>query len=494
MRTTLRALVNLLGLAIPLLSPGAARPADSRPNILFVAVDDLNHWVGYTGRNPQTKTPNIDRLSKMGVSFTHAYCAAPLCNPSRAALMSGRRPSSTGCYLNGDNWKLSIPEGLGLTATLKRAGYYVAGAGKIYHSSTYYPSEWDDYFDERGFGSEEDEEPGARKAKGKAKDKDKRKTIGKLEGFQVPVARDLEDSDLSDWHIVSYCIKQLGKKHDKPFFLACGVHKPHLPWVVPRKYYEMFSVEGIRLPPYREDDLDDLPPAGVRMARPDGDHAKILADNRWKEAIRSYLATIAYTDMNIGRLLDALARSPYAGNTIICFWGDHGWHLGEKHHWRKFTLWEEATRAPFIWVVPGVTKPGTLCARTVDFMTIYPTLCELAGVPVPKHVEGVSIRALLADPQSPWERPGLTTYGYLNHAVRTEAWRYIRYHDGGEELYDEARDPYEWTNRALSAEFEAQKSALARFMPTQNAPVRDKRASQSGQSDAPVKKKGKKKQ
>lgn len=457
--------ILLVGLALPSSSP--AQPAASpRPNVLFIAVDDLNHWVGYTGRNPQTKTPNIDRLSKLGVSFTHAYCAAPMCNPSRAALMSGLRPSTTACYQNSDNWKEYIAEGLGLAATFKKAGYYVAGAGKIYHSSTYYPGEWDDYFDEGGFGSEEDQEGG--------KGENRTKGIDKVEGFYTTVTHDLKDSDLSDWHIVSYCIDQLKKPHEKPFFLACGVHKPHLPWVVPLKYYEMFPVESIQLPPHQANDLADIPPEGVRIAKPDGDHKFIVEHDRWKAAIQSYLAAIAYTDMNVGRLLDALEQSAYAKNTIICFWGDHGWHLGEKEHWRKFTLWEEATRAPLVWIVPGVTRPGTLCERTVDFMSIYPTLCELAGIPVPKHVEGSSIRRLLADPQAAWDQPGLTTYGYMNHGVRSEAWRYIRYREGGEEFYDETKDPYEWTNRADSAEFERQKAELGKFMPAENAPVRGK--------------------
>jgi arylsulfatase A-like enzyme len=478
----------------------AAETSPPKPNILFIAVDDLNHWVGYTGRNPQTKTPNIDRLSKMGVSFTHAYCAAPLCNPSRAALMSGKRPSTSGCYLNSQNWKNYIPEGLGLTATFKQAGYYVAGAGKIYHSSTYYSSEWDDYFDESGFGAEEDDDSNknAKNSAGKSKRKVPTKGAGvtKLEGFHIPVEHDLKDSDLADWHVVSYCIKQLEQSHDKPFFLACGVHKPHLPWVVPRKYYDMFPVESIQLPPYKEDDLDDIPAVGRQMAAESKDHAKILAAGRWQAAIQSYLATIAYTDMNIGRLLDALEKSPYAKNTVICFWGDHGWHLGEKHHWRKFTLWEEATRAPFIWVVPGLTKPGTICERTVDFMSIYPTLCGLAGVNVPQHVEGSTIRPLLADPQSPWDGHSLTTYGYMNHTVRSDAWRYIRYHDGGEEFYDEKNDPYEWTNRAESAEFEKEKAELAKFLPSQNAPgggKSDAKKDSSGNSkkDKKKKKKGK---
>jgi arylsulfatase A-like enzyme len=183
--------------------------------------------------------------------------------------------------------------------------------------------------------------------------------------------------------------------------------------------------------------------------------------------------------MNVGRLLDAFSKSRYAKNTIICFWGDHGWHLGEKHHWRKFALWEEATRAPLVWVVPGLTKPGTVCQRTVDFMSIYPTLCELAGIPRPGHVEGVSIRPLLADPEASWSTPALCTFGYQNHTVRTEQWRYIRYADSGEELYDERKDPYEWTNLAgTSAEYETVQAELAKSFPTVNKPAARRRGTQ----------------
>jgi arylsulfatase A-like enzyme len=201
------------------------------------------------------------------------------------------------------------------------------------------------------------------------------------------------------------------------------------------------------------------------MARPGGDHAEMLKSGRWKEAVQAYLATIAYTDMNIGRLLEALDKSAHRDNTIIVFWGDHGWHLGEKEHWRKFALWEEATRAPLIWVAPGVTRAGGVCERTVDFLSIYPTLCDLTGIPIPKHVEGVSIRPLLADPKAAWDRPALTTHGQGNHAVRSEKWRYIRYADGSEELYDEGKDPYEWTNLASKQELAEVKKDLARSLP-----------------------------
>ena len=403
--------------------------AAETPNVLFIAVDDLNHWAGYFGRNPQSKTPNLDRLAARGVAFTQAHCAVPACNPSRAALMSGLRPWSTGCYTNNDPWKQHVKEGLGLSKQFLDAGYHVAGAGKIYHSDTYYESEWSEYMDKRGLS-----------AAGKG--------VGKNEGFLEPLKHDLADQDLSDWQIVDWCIERLHQQRDEPLFLACGLHKPHLPFAVPRKYYDMFPLDQIQLPPYRADDLDDVPPAGVKMAKPDGDHAKFLESGRWKAAIQSYLATVAYTDMNIGRLLDALDRSPYRDNTIIVLWGDHGWHFGEKHHWRKFALWEEATRAPLIWVAPGVTRPAARCDRSVDFMSIYPTLCDLAGVPIPQHVQGRSIRPLLQDPAADWDEPAITTHGYQNHAVRSQRWRFIQYADGSQELYDHSEDPYEWNNLA----------------------------------------------
>jgi arylsulfatase A-like enzyme len=242
-----------------------------------------------------------------------------------------------------------------------------------------------------------------------------------------------------------------------------------VPWNVPRKYYDLFPQDKIQLPPVLDGDLKDIPPAGVKMAKPEGDHARMLQSGRWKEAVQAYRAAIAYTDMNIGRLLDALDKSAYRDNTIICFWSDHGWHLGEKEHWRKFALWEEATRSPLIWVAPGLTRPG-VCDRAVDFMTIYPTLTDLCGIPTPKHVQGESIRPLLANPKSPWDKPALTTYRFNNHTVRTEGWRYIRYANGDEELYDEAADPHEWKNLAATKEFAGKKAELGKFLPRENRP------------------------
>jgi arylsulfatase A-like enzyme len=437
-----------------------AQSQNPRPNVLFIAVDDLNHWVGYLGRNTQTLTPNMDRLAKRGVWFTHSYCAAPVCNPSRAALMSGRRPGATGIYDNQEDFQPVIPPEITLTTQFRKAGYFVCGAGKIFHNSVYRAAEWDDWL---------------RNANGAFREEDGSPEAAVLAGKLPITPLNCRDEDMADAKVVDYAIAQLNRKHDKPFFIACGLKKPHLPWSVPKKYYDKFPLETIQLPPYKEDDLDDLPPIALQMAHgPVNDHQAIMkagGTNVWKQAIRAYLATINFCDGQVGRLLDAYDKSPAREQTLICFWSDHGWHLGEKHHWRKFALWEEATRSPHIWVVPGLTKPDSRCDRTVDYMSIYPTLMDLCGLPTPAHVQGKSIRALLANPQMQWRQPAVTTYLQNNHTVRTETWRYTRYSDGGEELYDEVKDPYEWTNLAHNGGGDKTvKSELSKFLPQENKP------------------------
>lgn len=427
-----------------------ASPAE-RLNVLFIAVDDLNHWVGHFGRNRQTKTPNLDRLAKMGVTFTNAHCAAPVCNPSRAALLSGRRPGVTGVYDNGIPYVSAIQPTESLVMQFKNAGYETLGMGKLWHGGLGWPEQWTSVGD------------GERPTRAKVDDR----SIG---GIRFGIVQG-DDDAVSDTQIADYGIAQLGKKHDKPFFLTVGFHKPHMPWNIPQKYFDLHPLDQIELPPTTPDDLADVPAVGLKMANRSGDHARIVASGRWKEAVQAYLAAISYLDGQVGRVLDAYEKSPEKERTIICLWGDHGWHLGEKEHWRKFALWEESTRAPFIWVVPGVTKPGGVCTRPVDFMSIYPTLCELTGIARPATVEGHNLKPLLADPRAPWPHVAITTFGLNNHAIRTDRWRYIRYADGGEELYDHGNDPYEWVNLASRPEQTALKAELAKHFPTVNVPA-----------------------
>ncbi len=433
-----------------------ALDVSKKPNVLFIAVDDLNDWIGCLGGHPQARTPNIDALAACGVNFAKAYCASPVCNPSRSALMSGLRSSTSGVYNNGIDRRTTIcNDVLPLNSHFQKNGYFIAGAGKIYHGDGDQFGAWDDYA--KAGKQSGDFPPGKGENDG----------VGGIRFAPI----DETDEETHDYATVTYCIDQLNKKHDKPLFLACGLHKPHMAWNVPRKYYDMFPLASIQLPVVLESDLQDIPQAGINMAKPDGDHAEMLKSGRWKEAVRGYLAAGAYCDAMVGRLMEAFDKSPNRENTIIVFWGDHGWHLGEKQHWRKFTLWEEATRAPLFYCVPGVTKPNSVSQRTVDFMNIYPTLCELCGLERPKHVEGESVVSLLKNPSATWDHAALTTHGYKNHGVRTEKWRYIQYHDGSEELYDEVNDPMEWKNLANDPKFTSVKAELAKWLPKTNVPT-----------------------
>jgi arylsulfatase A-like enzyme len=432
---------------------GAAEPAN-RPNVLFLAIDDLNDWVGVLDGYPGVKTPNLDRLARRGVLFTRAYCAAPACNPSRAALMCGIRPSTSGVYHNSQPWRPAMPDAVTLAQYFMANGYRVEGGGKIFHGAYPDPASWHHYVKRSG-----DPMPRKRPLNGIP-------NTAHFDWGPVQAA----DKDMGDDKIAHWACDFLSKEHDKPFFLAAGMFRPHLPWYVPPKYFKEYPLDKIVLPKVPDDDLDDIPPLGKRIARPEGDHRKVLASHNWEKAVQGYLASITFSDRCIGMILDALDRSQYARNTLIVLWSDHGWHLGEKHHWRKFALWEEATRVPLIFVVPGVTKANQRCERTVNLMDIYPTLVELCGLEEKKGLEGVSLVPLLRDPRARWDRPSVTTHGRNNHSVRDERWRYIRYSDGTEELYDHDKDPMEWVNVASRPENAEVKKRLAAWLPRTNAP------------------------
>jgi arylsulfatase A-like enzyme len=440
-------------LAVAGFQPAAAAESSAKPNVLFIAVDDLNDWIGALGGNPDVKTPNLDRLAQRGVLFRRAYCAAPACNPSRVALLTGLRPSSTGVYHNSQPFRPVLPKAVTLPQHFMAHGYRVEGGGKIYHGSYPDKQSWHAYFAKKG-----DPAPANLPANGI-------KGTGHFDWGPLAVA----DEEMDDYKVTQWACSFLKEKQAKPFFLAVGLFRPHLPWYVPQKYFDQFPLDKITLPQVLDTDLDDVPPIGRQMARPDGDHKKVIQSNNWKKAVQGYLASIAFTDACLGQLLDTLDKSPYADNTIIVLWGDHGWHLGEKHHWRKFALWEEATRVPLMITAPGVTKAGGRSDRTVNLIDLYPTLSELCGLPVRPELEGTSLVPQLKDPAAAREQPSVTTHGRENHAVRTERWRYIRYRDGTEELYDHQNDPMEWTNLAAKAEHESLKKELAGWLPKTNA-------------------------
>jgi len=441
-----------------LICPHAAG-AEKRPtgkgekmNVLFIAIDDLNDWTTFLGGYPGVKTPNLQRLADRGVLFTRAYCSAPACNPSRASLLCGIRPSTSGVYYNSNPWRPQMPDAVTLPQHFMAAGYKVFGGGKIFHGGFKDPESWEEYFNRPS-----DPAPEVRPANG----------IPNTAHFDWGPVK-VGDEAMGDSQVTDWAVEFLSKEHDRPFFLAAGMFRPHLPWYVPEKYFDEYPLSEIVLPKVKDDDLDDVPEIGRRMARPEGDHAKVLATNNWEKAVQGYLASITYVDGQVGRLLAALDKRPDAQNTVIVLWTDHGWHLGEKLHWRKFTLWEEAGRVPMVFVVPGLTRAGTRCDRTVSLLDIYPTLADVCGLPVGEQLEGRSLKPLLADPAAPWDRPVITTHGRNNHSVRSERYRYIRYSDGSEELYDHEHDPMEWTNLAADPQLAQVKKELAEWLPKVN--------------------------
>ena len=445
-----------------------------RPNVLFIAIDDLNDWIGVLGGHPQSRTPNLDRVAARGVLFTNAHCAAPACNPSRAALMTGIPPHRSGVYLNAHPWRPALKDAVTIPQHFRQHGYTAKGSGKIYHGAFPDPPSWDDYFPSKRRQTPGSPVPAGRPING----------IPKTRHFDWGPL-DVADGEMGDGKVAEWVIGQLKKKRakdDAPFFLACGFFRPHLPWYVPRGYFEKFPLDEIELPRVLQSDLDDIPAAGLKMAKRNGDHRKVTEHQQWKKAVQGYLASIAFTDKMLGRVLDALDASAHADNTVIVLWTDHGWNLGEKQHWRKFALWEDTTRTPLMIVAPkgtpgllAGTPAGARCDRSVSLLDVYPTLIDLCAL-APRHgLGGRSLVKLLKDPKAAWDRPVVTTEGRKNHAVRGDRWRYIRYADGSEELYDHASDPNEWRNLAAMPEHAAVKLKLAAWLPDDDAPAANAR-------------------
>lgn len=443
-----------------------AQAEPERPNVLFLVVDDMKDWVSCLGGYEGTvHTPNIDRLAERGTLFTNAHCPSPKCAPSRAAVMTGLMPSTTGLYDNG-HWLLpNLPDVVTIPAHFRANGYRAAGAGKIFHhtAGNHPPNQWDDFqrinFKNDGW------------MRGVKLNYPWSKVVPPPDGFPFSGIEGLghendwgdigiPEVDYDDAHTVDYAVEFLESEQDKPFFLACGLFRPHLPWYAPQKYFDLYPLEEVVLPEVPVDDLDDVPEGGRELAAARrSDFEKIKTAGKWKEAVRAYLANISFADAMIGRVLDALDASPHAENTIVVLWSDHGWHLGEKLHWHKSTLWEEATRVPFVISAPGF-EPAR-CESAVSLVSIFPTLIELCELPEIEGHDGPSLLPLLRNPEFLWQHSAVIEYKRGGVAIRNRHFRYIGYGGAEQELYDHRRDPYEWEN--LAKEFSGYGPALADY-------------------------------
>lgn len=462
----------LLLCAFALVSPGFV--AADQPNVLFISVDDLNDWIGCMKGHPQAQTPNLDRLAESGVLFTNAHCPAPACNPSRAAIMTGVSPHVSGIYDNRQNMRELLPEEVIIPKYFSDNGYWSAGSGKILHYFIDAHS-WDDYFPAK---ETENPFPSTLYPEKRPVSLPRGGDWQYMETDWGPL--DVTDEEFGgDYAVAQWIRRQLSKRHDKPFFLACGIYRPHEPWFVPKKYFDLFPLEDIQLPSgYRANDLDDLPTEAQRRAR-NRYFPHIQKHKQWKPAIQGYLASIAFADAMVGRVMDALDNGPNRDNTIVVLWSDHGWHLGEKEHWQKYTPWRVCTRVPLMIRVPqgtvGLEKgaaPNSVCDQPVNLLSLYSTLNELAGLPEKDSNDGPSLVPLLRDPKGAWphvavthlDRPG-------NYSVSGRHWRYIRYANGEQELYNIQADPHEWNNLSVDPNEENgnRMQALNNFAPQEFA-------------------------
>jgi arylsulfatase A-like enzyme len=437
-----------------------------RPNVLFIAVDDLNDWLGCMEGHPNAKTPNMDKLASQGVLYTNAHCQAPLCGPSRASLMTGMRPSSTGIYgMINDNRIRSDNEFtkdvIFLPEYFKKHDYHTMGIGKLFHSHA--P---DDLFDEsggryKGFG------PLPEKRfvwDGIGTSDQERYGRTSTDWGAFPES----DTLMTDHKSADWTIERLGRQYEQPFFLAVGFLRPHVPLYVPQKWFDMHPVETLTMPPYNPDDLNDVPPVALQIndlpMMPQTDWA--IESGEWPNIVQAYLACVSFVDYEIGRIMEALEESRYADNTVIVLWSDHGYRLGEKGTFAKHALWEEATNAPLMFAGPGLPE-GKVISSPAEMLSIYPTLLELCGLPSYDKNEGSSLVSVMQGKENT-ERYAITTFGMNNHAVRSDHFRFIQYEDGLQELYDHREDPFEWTNEASNNKYQITRELLADELPVKN--------------------------
>jgi choline-sulfatase len=452
-------------LTLPFLIPTAllstCRAADRLPNVLFIAVDDLNDWVGCLGGHPQAKTPNIDRLARRGTLFTNAHCQAPLCNPSRSSVLIGFRPTTTGIYAlePGIRAVPSLKDKLTLPQYFAAHGYTTFNCGKVFHDGSIRTEDRLREFEAWG--------PSPGMPMPPEKFVDTPENIAAMDWGVFPAS----DQDQADWKIADAAIARLATAaKDTPFFIALGFRLPHVPCFATQKWFDLYPEKSLVMPAVREDDRADVPAFSwfLHWSLPEPRLSWLIAADQWRPLVRSYLASTSFMDSQVGRVLDALDATGRANDTVVVFWSDHGWHLGEKGITGKNSLWERSTHVPLVFAGPGVSA-GAKCNRPAELLDLYPTLVELCGLPHTTGLDGHSLVAQLKDPSALRAWPAITTHNRGSHSVRSERWRFIRYADGTDELYDHHDDPHEWNNIASDSRFAEVKREHARWLPTREA-------------------------
>lgn len=449
----------------------AARAADDRPNVLFIAVDDLAPSLGCYG-DLVAQTPHIDRLAASGVRFDRAYNQLPLCNPTRASVMTGLRPDEIKVYDLDRHFRDEVPDVVTLSQRFKNAGWFSARVGKIYH-----------YNVPASIGTDGFDDPPSWDLTVNPKGRDKTdehliynaEPHRKISGALSWLAADGSDEQQTDGMIATEAIKLMEAKQDEPFFLGVGFFRPHTPFVAPKQYFDLYPLEDIRLPYAPSDDRDDIPTAAFAHNNPVPNYS--LDELTLRKALQAYYACVSFIDAQVGRLLASLDELGLADNTIVVFWSDHGYHLGEHNGiWQKRTLFEQSSRSPLIMRAPGQAGNGTPSTRVVEFVDIYPTVMELAGLDPTHELAGQSLAPLLADPLADWDSHAITqilrpaddrlSTPVMGRSIRTERWRYTDWEEGvrGEELYDHYSDPMEFNNLAVDPDPEAQ-AVIARLRP-----------------------------
>jgi uncharacterized sulfatase len=468
-RSTIRAFtIVLLSFHVFTVSaaPGVAQDAVQdavQPNVLFIAVDDLASSLGCYG-DVLAQTPHIDRLAASGVRFDRAYNQLPLCNPTRASVMTGMRPDQIKVYDLDRHFRDEMPNAVTLSQAFQKAGYFAARVGKIYHYNVPASIGTDGFDDPPSWNLT---------VNPKGRDKDDEHLVinaephRKISASLSWLAAEGADEEQTDGMIATEAIHLLEQHGDKPFFLGVGFFRPHTPYVAPKKYFDLYPISQMRLPHAPVGDRDDIPIAGFAHNCPIPNYG--LDRPTLLKAVQAYYACVSFVDAQVGRLLDALDRLEFAENTIVVLWSDHGYHLGEHGGiWQKRTLFEEAARAPLIIRAPGMDGNGQSCRRIVEFVDIYPTLTSLAHVAAPDSLAGRDLGQLLADPSSPWDGYAVTQVlrpkddrlpePVMGCSIRTERWRYTEWAEGkhGVELYDHHTDPLEFENLAASPDLTAQ--------------------------------------